>query len=131
MTQDTAETSLLTLTEQSQTNQLKEEATKSKADLLTQKELLRGSITRFKTNIRNFHLLEENGLSTLNFSLEISSSYDKNRNELEILVTEWSRFIRMAVIVKDPQPTTPADREILKVSRPIKRGQGFKETEIK
>ena len=29
-------------------------------------------------------------------------------------MTEWSRFIRMAVIVKDPQPTTPADREILK-----------------
>ena len=114
MTQDTAETSLLTLTEQSQNNQLKEEATRSKANLLTQKELLRGSITRFKTNIRNFHLLEENGLSTLNFSLEISSSYDKLRNELEILVTEWSRFIRMAVIVKDPQPTTPADREILK-----------------
>ena len=59
-------------------------------------------------------MLEENGLSTLNFSLEIGSSYDKLRNELEVLVTEWSRFIRMAVIVKDPQPTTPADREILK-----------------
>ena len=114
ITQDTAETSLLTLTEQSQNNQLKEKATKSKTNLLTQKELLRGSITRFKTNIRNFHLLEENGLSTLNFFFELSSSYDKIRNELEILVTEWSRFIRMAVIVKDPQPTTPADREILK-----------------
>ena len=113
MTQDTAEIGLMTLTERSQNNQLKEEATRSKADLLTQKGLLRGSITRFKTNIRNFHLLEENGLSTQNFSLKIGSSYDKLRNELEELVTEWSRFIRMAVIVKDPQPTTPADREIL------------------
>ena len=88
MTQDTNEIGLMMLTEISQNNQLKEEATRSKANLLTQKELLRGSITRFKTNIRNFHLLEENGLSTLNFSLEISSSYDKLRNELEILVTE-------------------------------------------
>ena len=114
MTQDTAEIGLMTLTERSQNNQLKEEATRSKADLLTQKGLLRGSITRFKTNIRNFHLLEENGLSTQNFSLKIGSSYDKLRNELEELVTEWSRFIRMAVIVKDPQPTTPADKEILK-----------------
>ena len=52
MTQDRAEIGLLTLTEISQNNQLKEEATRSKANLLTQKELLRGSITRFKTNIR-------------------------------------------------------------------------------
>ena len=27
---------------------------------------------------------------------------------------KWAQFIRMAVIVKDPQPRTPADREILK-----------------
>ena len=102
MTQDTAEIGLMTLTERSQNNQLKEEATRSKTDLLTQKELLKGSITRFKTSIRNFHLLEENGLSTQNFSLKIGSSYDKLRNKLEELVTEWSRFIRIAVIVKDP-----------------------------
>ena len=49
MTQDTAEIGLMTLTERSQNNQLKEEATRSKADLLTQKGLLKGSITRFKT----------------------------------------------------------------------------------
>ena len=114
MTQDTAEIGLMTLTERSQNNQLKEEATRSKTDLLTQKELLKGSITRFKTSIRNFHLLEENGLSTRNFSLEISLAHNKLRTELEELVEKWAQFIRMAVIVKDPQPTTPADREILK-----------------
>ena len=76
MTQDTAEIGLMTLTERSQNNQLKEEATRSKADLLTQKGLLRGSITRFKTKIRNFHLLEENGLSTQNCLPEIGSSYN-------------------------------------------------------
>merc|ERR1711888_424631 len=81
---------------------------------MTHKELLKGSIWRFKTSIKNFHLLEENGLSTQNFSLKISSAYDKLRTEMEELVKEWARFIRMAVIVKDPQPTTPADREILK-----------------
>ena len=46
MAQDTAEIGLMTLTERSQNNQLKEEATRSKADLLTQKGLLRGSITQ-------------------------------------------------------------------------------------
>ena len=114
MTQDTAEIGQMTLTERSQNNQLKEEATRFKTDLLTQKELLKGSITRFKTSIRNFYLLEENGLSTQNFSLKISSAYDKLRTELEELVEKWAQFIRMAVIVKDPQPRTPADREILK-----------------
>ena len=47
-------------------------------------------------------------------SLEIGESYDKLRIEFVQLVNEWSRFIRMAVILKDPQPTTTADREILK-----------------
>ena len=31
-----------------------------------------------------------------------------------MLVEKWAQFIRMAVIVKDPQPSTPAEREILK-----------------
>ena len=114
MAQDTAEIGLMTLTERSQNNQLKDEATRCKADLLTQKGLLQGSITRFKKNIRNFHLLEENGLSVQNLSLELGASYDKLRTELEQLVNEWSRFIRMAVILKDPQPQSSADREILK-----------------
>ena len=93
MTQDTAEIGLMTLTERGQNNQLKEEATRCKIDLMTQKELLKGSITRFKTSIRNFHLLEENGLSTQNFSLEISSAYDKLRTELEELVEKWAQFM--------------------------------------
>ena len=59
-------------------------------------------------------MLEENDLSTQNFSLKISSAYNKLRTELEELVEKWAQFIRMAVIVKDPQPSTPADREILK-----------------
>ena len=114
MAQDTAENGLMTLTERGQDNQLKEEATRCKTNLMTQKELLKGSITRFKSSIRNFHLLEENGLSTQHFSLEISSAYDKLRTELEELVEKQAQFIRMAVIVKDPQPNTPADREILR-----------------
>ena len=47
MTQDTAEIGLMTLTERGQNNQLKEEATRCKIDLMTQKELLKGSIMRF------------------------------------------------------------------------------------
>ena len=114
MAQDTAENGLMTLTERGQDNQLKEEATRCKTNLMTQKELLKGSITRFKSSIRNFHLLEENGLSTQHFSLEISSAYDKLRTELEELVEKWSQFIRLAVIAKDPQPKTAQEREILK-----------------
>ena len=63
MAQDTAESGLMTLTERGQ-NQLKQEATKCKNVLLTQKGLLKGNITRFKLSIRKFHLLEENSLST-------------------------------------------------------------------
>ena len=68
-------------------------------------------------------MLEENGLSTQNFSLEISSAYDKLRTELEELVEKWAQFIRMAVIVKDPQPRTPADREILGAKFRNKKGE--------
>ena len=66
MAQDTAESGLMTLTERGQ-NQLKQEATKCKNVLLTQKGLLKGTITRFKSSIIKFHLLEENGLSTQHF----------------------------------------------------------------
>ena len=76
--------------------------------------MFQGCITRFKKSITNFHWLEEKGLSIHKLSLEIGESYDKLRIELVQLVNEWSRFIRMAVILKDPQPTTTADREILK-----------------
>ena len=54
MAQDKAETTH---------SQLKQEAERCKLDLLTQRELFQGSITRFKKNIRNFHWLEENELS--------------------------------------------------------------------
>ena len=73
------------LTERGQNNQLKEKATRFKIDLMTHKELLKGS------------------MSTQNFSLKISSAYDKLRTELEELVEKWAQFIRMAVIVKDPE----------------------------
>ena len=113
MAQDTAESSLMTLTERGQ-NQLKQESTKCKNVLLTQKGLLKGNVTRFKSNIRTFHLLEENGLSTQHISLEIGSAYDKLRADLEVLVEKWTEFIRLAVIAKDPQPFTAQEREILK-----------------
>ena len=113
MAQDTDESSLMTLTERGQ-NQLKQESTKCKNVLLTQKGLLKGNVTRFKLSIRKFHLLEENGLSTQHFSLEIGSAYDKLRADLEVLVEKWAQFIRVAVIAKDPQPSTAAEREILK-----------------
>ena len=95
MAQDTAESSLMTLTERGQ-NQLKQESTKCKNVLLTQKGLLKGNITRFKLSIRKFHLLEENGLSTQHFSLEIGSVYDKLRADLEVLVEKWAQLIRVA-----------------------------------
>merc|ERR1712030_29068 len=101
-------------TEQSQNSQLKDEAARCKINLLTQTGLFQGSITRFKKNIRNFHWLEENGLSVQKLSLEIGESYHKLCIELVQLVNEWSRFIRMAVILKEPQPQSSADREILK-----------------
>ena len=95
-------------------SRLKQEADRCKLDLLTQRELLQGSITRLKKNIRNFHWLEENGLSIQKLSLDIGESYDKLCTELKQLVDKWSRYIRLAVISKEPQPQSPADREILK-----------------
>ena len=95
-------------------SRLKQEADRCKLDLLTQRELLQGSITRFKVNIRHFHLLEENGLSIHKLALNLGESYDKLCTELNQLVDEWSRYIRLAVISKEPQPQSTADREILK-----------------
>ena len=63
-------------------SRLKQEADRCKLDLLTQRELLQGSITRFKKNIRNFHWLEENGLSIQKLALEMGESYDKLCTEL-------------------------------------------------
>ena len=95
-------------------SRLKQEADRCKLDLLTQRELLQGSINRFKKNIRNFHWLEENGLTVQKLALEMGESYDKLCTERNQLVDKWSRYIRLAVISKEPQPQSPADREILK-----------------
>ena len=70
MTQDKAEIGLMTLTERSQNSQLKDEAARCKTNLLTQKGLFQGSITRFKKSIRNIHLWEENKLSIKNCRLK-------------------------------------------------------------
>ena len=108
-----AESSLMTMTERGQ-NQLKTEATTCKNLLLAQKKLLMGKVTRFKEIIRQFHLTEENGLSTKHISLEIGPAYSKLRTDLEVMVETWTYFIRKAVIAKDPQPSTVEEREILK-----------------
>ena len=47
MAQDTANNDLMTLTEQSQNSQLKDEAERCKTELLTLRSLLQGSILRF------------------------------------------------------------------------------------
>ena len=44
----------------------------------------------------------------------MGESYDKLCTELNQLVDEWSRYIRLTVMSKEPQPQSPADREILK-----------------
>merc|ERR1711888_7969 len=90
-------------------SRIKQEADRCKLDLLTQRELLQGGITRFKKNIRNFHWLEENGLSVQKLLLEIGESYDKLCTELKQLVDEWSRYIRLTVISKEPQPQSSVD----------------------
>ena len=62
--------------------------------------------------IRQFHLTEENGLSTTDIALEIGPAYSKIRADLEVMVENWNEFIRLAVISKDPQPAMVEEREI-------------------
>ena len=64
--------------------------------------------------IRQFHLTEENGLSTTDISLEIGPAYSKIRADLDVMVENWNEFIRLAVISKDLQPVTVEERENLK-----------------
>ena len=45
-------------------SRLKQETKRCKNELVTQKELMIGSVNRFKKNLRDFHYLEENGIST-------------------------------------------------------------------
>ena len=106
---------LLIAQDKAEPSQLKQEANRCKLELLTQKELLLGSVSRFKKNLRNFRFLEENGISTQKLAGQTGESYDKLCSELNQLVEDWSRYIRLAVISKDPQPESDADREILKI----------------
>ena len=96
-------------------SRLKQEAKRCKNELVTQKELLIGSMNRFKKNLRDFHYLEENGISTQKLGVQIEESYDKLCLELEQLVEDWYRYIRLAVLAKEPQPSTDPEREILKL----------------
>ena len=96
-------------------SRLKQELKRCKNELVTQKELLIGSVNRFKKNLRDFHYLEENGISTRKLGVQIEESYDKLIIELEQLVEDWYRYIRLAVLAKEPQPSTEPEREILKL----------------
>ena len=120
MAQDKAETTH---------SQLKQEAERCKLNLLTQRGLIQGSITRFKKDIRNLHLSEENGLSLQKLLLIIEESYDKLCIELTQLVNEWYRFIKLTVISKEPQSQSSAEREILKqkIDSEMKRIEEYKE----
>jgi len=64
--------------------------------------------------IREFHLTEENGLSTTDIAQEIGPAYSKIRADLEVMVENWNEFIRLAVISKDSQPVTVEERKNLK-----------------
>ena len=110
-------------------SQLKQKAERCKLNLLTQRGLIQGSITRFKKDIRNLHLSEENGLYLQNLLLTIEESYDKLGIELTQLVNEWYRFIKLTVISKEPQPQSSAERGILKqeIDNEMKRIDEHKE----
>ena len=96
-------------------SRLKQELKRCKNELVTQKELLIGSVNRFKKNLRDFHYLEENGISTRKLGVQIEESYDKLIIELEQLVEDWYRYIRLSVLAKEPQPNKDPEREILKI----------------
>ena len=66
-------------------NHLIQELQKCKTKLVTQKELLIGSVNRSKANLRDFKFLEENGLSTrkLGFSIEENCTRCGKKGHLE------------------------------------------------
>ena len=92
-------------------SRLKQEAKRCKLELLTQKELIVGSVNRFKKNLRNFRFLEENGISTQKLAVQMGESHDILCSELNQLVEDWSRYIWLAVLSKGPQPNSEADRD--------------------
>ena len=95
--------------------ELTKELRRCKTGLVTQKELLIGSVTRSKQNIRDFKRLEEIGLSTRKLGLCIEENYEKLVTELGRLVEEWCRYIRLSVLAKEPQPRSAPDIEVLKI----------------
>ena len=109
------QTSKLVAQDKAEPSRLKQEVKRCKNELVTQKELIKSSVNRFKKNLRDFHYLEENEISTQKLGVQIGESYDKLGLELNQLVEDWSRYIRMAVISKEPQPSTEPEREILKI----------------
>ena len=70
------QTSKLVAQDKAEPSRLKQELKRCKNELVTQKELLIGSVNRSKKNLRDFHYLEENGLSTrkLGFQIEDQAS---------------------------------------------------------
>ena len=96
-------------------SRLKQELKRCENELVTQKELLIGSVNRCKKNHRDFHYLEEIGISTQKLGVQIGESHDKLCSELNQLVEDWSRYIPLAVQSKEPQPSTETDREIMKL----------------
>ena len=109
------QTSKLVAQDKAEPSRLKQELNRCKNELVTQKELLIGSVNRSKKNLRDFHFLEENGLSTRKLGFNIEENYDKLIIELELLVEDWYRYIRLSVLAKEPQPQTEPEREILKI----------------
>ena len=95
-------------------DQLKQDLEKSKIKLITQKELIKGSITRLKKDIRNLKWSEENGLSSQKLLPAIDQSYDKLVVELSELVDEWNNFITLTASSKEPHIQTNEDRDKLK-----------------
>ena len=61
-------------------DQLKQDSEKSRTKLTTQKELIKGGITRLKKDIRNLKWSEENGLSPQNLLIGIEKSQLPGQN---------------------------------------------------
>ena len=95
-------------------DQLKQDLEKSKIKLITQKELIKGSITRLKKDIRNLKWSEENGLSSQKLLPAIDQSYDKLVAKLSELVDDWNDFITLTASSKEPYIQTNDDRDKLK-----------------
>jgi len=109
------QTSKMVAHDKAEPSRLKQNQRKYKNELVTKQELLVGSVNRSKKNLRDFHYLEENGLSTRKLGFQIEESYDKLIIELEELVEHWYMYIRLSVIAKEPQPQTDPEREVLKI----------------